>query len=133
MTQKFIRFIYNYHLVSLLFGFGIIALCMIKIPPQENQIEIPNFDKIVHFCMYVFLAGAYLFESSYKRTSGMPWNYIKALIYCGLMAGAIELGQRYLTDYRSGEWLDWWFGMAGAATSCVVAILIRLAFRSRGR
>ena len=133
MTRKFIQFIYNYHIFSILCGLGIIFLCLIRIPLQENTIEIPNFDKIVHFTMYLFLGGAYLFESTHKRTSSMLWIYTKNLIYCGIMAGGLELAQMYLTSYRSGEWLDFWCGMAGAFTSCVVAVLIRLAFRSRGR
>lgn len=133
MTRKFIQFVYNYHIFSILCGLGIIFLCFIRIPLQENPIQIPNFDKIVHFTMYLLLGGAYLFESTHKRTSSMLWIYTKNLIYCGIMAGAIELAQMYLTSYRSGEWLDWWFGVAGAFTSCVVAVLIRLAFRSRGR
>jgi VanZ family protein len=133
MTRKFIQFIYNYHIYSILCGLGIIVLCMIRIPMQETQIQIPHFDKIVHFTMYLMLGSAYLFESAHRRTGGMLRVYTKNMIYCGLMAGAIELAQMYLTSYRSGEWLDWWFGVAGAATSCVVAILVRLAFQSRGR
>lgn len=133
MTRKFIQFIYNYHIFSILCGLGIIVLCMIRIPMKETPIEIPYFDKIVHYTMYLLLGCAYLFESSHRRIGGMLWIYTKNLIYCGIMAGAIELAQRYLTEYRSGEWLDFWFGMAGALTSCVVAVLIRLAFRSHGR
>jgi len=133
MTRKIIQFIYNYHIFSILCGLGILFLCLIRIPLQESPIVIPYFDKIVHYIMYLMLGCAYLFESSHKRINGMLWIYTKNLIYCGIMAGAIELAQRYLTEYRSGEWLDFWFGMAGALTSCVVAVLIRLAFRSRGR
>lgn len=133
MTRKFIQFIYNYHIFSIICGLGIIFLCLIRIPLQETPIVIPYFDKIVHYTMYLLLGCAYLFESSHKRIDGMLWIYTKNLIYCGIMAGAIELAQRYLTEYRSGEWLDFWFGMAGALTSCGVAVLIRLAFRSHGR
>lgn len=133
MTRKFIQFIYNYHIFSILCGLAIIFLCLIRIPLQENPIQVPYFDKIVHFTMYLMLGCAYLFESSHKRINGMLWIYTKNLIYCGIMAGVIELVQGYMTDYRSGEWLDWWFGMAGALTSCGVAVLIRLAFRSHGR
>ena len=133
MTRKIIQFIYNYHIFSILCGLGIIFLCMIRIPLQDSPVQIPNFDKIVHFTMYLMLGSAYLFESSHRRVGGMLWIYTKNMIYCGLMAGAIELAQMYLTSYRSGEWLDWWFGVAGAFTSCVVTVLIRLAFRSHGR
>jgi VanZ family protein len=133
MTSKFAFILYKYHIASILMGFGIIALCLIPLPSDNSGINIPNFDKIVHYVMYVFLCGAYLFESSHKPTSGGLMNYAKGLFYCAIMAGSIELIQMYLTTYRSGEWLDFWFGMAGAFTSCLVAVLIRLAFRSRGR
>jgi VanZ family protein len=133
MTRKFIQFIYNYHIYSILCGLGIIVLCMIRIPIQESTIQIPNFDKIVHFTMYLFLGSAYLFESAHRRTGGMLWVYTKNMIYCAIMAGGLELAQMYLTTYRSGEWLDFWCGVAGALTSCLVAVLVRLAFRSRGR
>jgi VanZ family protein len=133
MTRKFIQFIYDYHIFSILCGLAIIILCLIRIPLKDKPIEIPNFDKIVHFVMYLLLGCAYLFESSHRRKGSMLQIYVKNLIYCGIMAGAIELAQMYLTSYRSGEWLDWWFGMAGAATSCVVGVLARLAFRLHGR
>jgi hypothetical protein len=133
MTRKIVKYIYKFHVFSIVLGLGIIALCLIQIPDTDEAITIPYFDKIVHYLMYLFLGGAYLFESSHKEKSGLFWNYAKEMIYCGLMAGAIELAQGYLTDYRSSEWLDFWFGMAGAFTSCVAAISIRLAFRSHGR
>lgn len=133
MTNQFAFFLYKYHIASVLLGFGIIGLCLIPIPSDNSGINIPYFDKIVHYVMYVLLCAAYLFESSHKPTSGRLLNYAKGLFYCAIVAGAIELAQLYLTTYRSGEWLDFWFGMAGALTSCLVALLIRRAFRSRGR
>ena len=133
MNEKIIRFFYKKHVASVLLGVGIVALCMIQMPNEEQAMTWPYFDKLVHFLMYLFLCGAYLFESSHKPSSGRMLNYLKGLIYCAIMAGTIELAQKYLTTYRSAEWLDFFAGMAGAITSCGLAILIRLAFRSRGR
>lgn len=133
MTKNIVLFLYKFHIVSIILGFGIIGLCFIKLPADNDGINIPYFDKIVHYIMYLFLCSAYLFESSHKASSGRFLNYVKGLFYCAIMAGTIELAQIFLTTYRSGEWADFWAGMAGAITSCLAAILIRLAFRSHGR
>jgi VanZ family protein len=133
MPQRIARFIYRYHIASIIGGLGIITICLIKLPDNESGITWPYFDKLVHYIMYLCLCGAYLFESSHKSTSGRFWNYAKGLFYCAVMAGAIEIAQETLTDYRSADWWDFWAGMAGALTSCGVAVLVRLSFRSRGR
>ena len=136
MIKKTADFLYRYHIFTIICALGIIGLCLMRIPLQDNSIQIKNFDKIVHFLMYLFLGTAYLFESRHKRSDSgwkTAWTYTKCMVFCAALAGAVELAQAGVTDYRSGDWMDWYWGLAGAFTSCAVAGLFRLAFQLRGR
>lgn len=133
MAEKFIHTVYKYHLFSIFCGLGIVLLCMVHIPQQNTGIDIPYFDKYVHFFMYLLLGCAYLFESTHRKKDGLLKAYLKNLLYCAVVAGTIEIAQAYLTSYRSGEWLDFWAGMAGALLSCGVAESARRAFRLHDR
>ncbi|MEG1573974.1 MAG: VanZ family protein [Bacteroidales bacterium] len=44
-----------------------------------------------------------------------------AAVICGIIT---ELGQEYLTDYRSGDIFDFIVNTAGAATGCLISAII---------
>jgi VanZ family protein len=133
MQLKLPVFIYKYHLLSIFTGLGILLLCLIKMPPNNDGITIPDFDKIVHFTMYLTLSGTYLIESTQRSDKSFFRICLGAILTAAIFGGAIELVQMYFTTYRSGEWKDWFCDLAGAFTSCAAGGFFRLAFRSHGR
>jgi VanZ family protein len=133
MHLKLPAFIFKYHLLSLFTGLAILLLCIIKLPPSESGIQIPYFDKMVHFTMYLALSGTYLLESTQHSDKSFFRICLMAIFLAAIFGGAIEFIQLYLTSYRSGEWMDWFSDLAGAVTGCVVGVFFHLAFRSHGR
>jgi VanZ family protein len=132
MTKKMLNTLYKYHIISILSGLLIFVICIIKIPQQDNNIQIPNFDKIVHFTMYLVLTAAFIFEST-KIGNGTGKNFLRvclmAFLWSAFLGGMIELAQAYFTNYRSGEWADWFCDLSGSLISCSASGLIRHAFR----
>lgn len=94
---------------------------------SKTILGIPT-DKVVHFCMFLpFPILAFLAYDKYTGNPGkvLVFGLITLLVGCLLAAGT-ELGQAYLTDYRSGDPLDFLADFAGLLTGSVIAILIDL-------
>ena len=87
---------------------AIVIYLSFNTPPKTDMEEIPNIDKVVHICMYGGLCGILWIE--YLRNHKNRFNGRKAILVAILLpilfSGAIELGQEYLTDNRSGDWFD---------------------------
>lgn len=94
---------------------------------SKTILGIPT-DKVVHFCMFLpFPILAFLAYDKYTGNPGkvLVFGLVTLLVGCLLAAGT-ELGQAYLTDYRSGDPLDFLADFAGLLTGSVIAILIDL-------
>ncbi len=114
---------------SILLGFMIIAVCMIKVPDTDSNINLPYFDKAVHFLMYFLLSAIYVYESSKNKSLSVFLINFKSVVYCALLAGAVELAQGMLTTTRSADFWDFLAGVAGAIMGCLAIGLIRRAFQ----
>ena len=85
-------------------------------------------DKIVHFVMYFGTALIFWFEwlRSHRRNGRKTIS--RGLVFCFcfpvLLGGLMELGQTYLTEYRNGEWMDFFANMLGAMFATVVSLLV---------
>jgi|WetSurMetagenome_2_1015567.scaffolds.fasta_scaffold124039_1 VanZ family protein len=89
---------------------------------QMPLINIPNFDKIVHFGMYFTLMSAILFENR-KVLKTNKYILLSSLIpvsYGILM----EILQGTITTTRSASIYDILFNTAGSLTSCLIFIWI---------
>lgn len=77
-------------------------------PPKTDVNEIPYMDKVVHICMYGGLCGVLWIEylRSHKNRFSKRRAILITILFPILFSGSIELGQEYLTNNRSGEWLD---------------------------
>lgn len=91
-------------------------------PPKTDMEEIPNIDKIVHVCMYLGLSGMIWLEylKSHRKSFNLKQVLIGALLGPVFLSGVIELGQEYLTNNRSGDWMD----LAANSLGAVLAVLI---------
>jgi VanZ family protein len=106
----------------------IFVLCTIKLPPQDNNISIPYFDKIVHFIMYLTLSLSFIIEkfiSAKEKIKNPVTTYLTVLAISFVVGGLIELVQAYLTSYRSGDIVDLICDVCGS----LIAILIISSFR----
>lgn len=79
-------------------------------PPSVRIPLFPGFDKLVHLCMYAGLSGVLWLEFLWNhRKDGkirIKHGIIGAVLCPIFFSGMIEIGQEYLTAYRSGDWLD---------------------------
>ena len=95
-------------LFRLIFGFsllGFVYLAAIEI--QSNKIEIPYFDKFLHFSIFLFLA--WLMDRSTEESIFHNKSYIYFLI---VYAVGIEVMQFFI-PYRSAEFYDLVADLAG--------------------
>ncbi len=101
-------FFWNYPL-SMLWAACILILCIMKIsdisPPKFN---FKGLDKCVHFAFFFFFTLFIFYEGNRQPYSPisrikLSWGLIAITILYG---GGIELLQKYIFTYRSGEWLD---------------------------
>lgn len=123
----------RYHFFSIVCGIMIIVLCTIKLPPQDNDISIPNFDKFVHFMMYLALSLSFITErflSAKKKPIRPAPIYLFILAVSFIVGGLIELVQAYLTSYRSGDIIDLLCDVCGSLTAILIVSTFRY-FRRR--
>lgn len=94
---------------------------------RDNPIEIdvPFYDKWVHFLMYAVLSFAFQIDCYLDvRRTGKPWSSGKRIILFLLLPGVwgllMELAQEYLTTWRSGDPLDALANIVGALLGYVL-------------
>lgn len=92
-------------------------------PPQLDA-NIPlfeGFDKLVHMAMYGLISTTLWVEFLHNHRHHTPVPYYRAWIGACLapilFGGLMELAQAYLTNYRSGDWLDFLANSVGALSA----------------
>lgn len=111
------------------YPFSILVLLMVIYlsffkPPSLNVPLFEGFDKFVHFCMYGGVSGVlwieYLWNHRREKIS-LKRGMIGATICPIVFGGIMELGQQYLTMYRSGDWFDFMANSLGVLTATLIA------------
>lgn len=106
------RIITTYPLTILILA--IILFLSLFNPPETEISSITNIDKLAHICMYggleLVLWAEYL--RHHDKLSGRKLILL-AVIAPILFSGSMELAQLYLTENRSGEWMDMVANSAG--------------------
>ncbi len=121
---------------SLLCTLAIIVLSLAPIGAPEVAQDVPFYDKWAHFVMYGTLALIVWWELCRKEskieTGKIETGKIKPskLIVLGIIFPIIlgilmELGQAYLTTYRSGECMDAIANSTGVLLGSLIAFLTR--------
>jgi VanZ family protein len=102
-------------------------------PPEvpEDLVE-NNFDKIVHFLMFLALSGVVFFDATgyFKRQISFSRIFFASFLYPTLFSGLIEIIQEYFSPFRTGDWIDFLFDGIGAFVGIVICSIInsRLPF-----
>ena len=108
---------------TIIFSLIILILCIL---PQndipESRINIPHFDKILHFGVYFILAIIFSFEL--QKLYSIFSKILIILIYSFILGAAIEIIQNYLIETRSGDWFDLIADIVGSIVGIGVFILL---------
>ncbi|MFA5649391.1 MAG: VanZ family protein [Bacteroidales bacterium] len=90
--------------------------------PKISMLEIPHFDKVVHFALFFVLAIFLLSESNKLRKQGELTRFA-AVVALSVSFGfglTIELLQFFVLTTRSGSLLDFVANMAGALAAVLI-------------
>ncbi|GHV25259.1 membrane protein [Bacteroidia bacterium] len=110
-----IVFLKKYWLSTLLCAV-ILVLCFADMSQVEADMPMTNFDKLVHFVMFLAVSGVVFFENTahLKLKTSERRLFFGSLIFPIVFSGLIEIMQEYLTAYRTGDWMDFLFDSIGA-------------------
>ena len=86
--------------------------------------DVDNSDKILHFLMYLGV-GLTFWTEWLKGHSFAFGSMLRGSIFClffpVVLGGLIELGQEYITEYRSGDVWDFVSNVAGSLVATILA------------
>lgn len=116
-------------------------------PPHTELDEITNFDKFVHFSMYLGFSAVIWLEylrrhrqdssrlAIHNTAFSVSWSKLLmgAMVLPIALSGVIELGQEYLTTYRGGEWWDFASNSTGVAVASLCGYFFLKCRRNKGR
>lgn len=94
----------------------LVVICYLSFfkPASAPQIEIPNLDKIAHFCMYLGLSMMVWVDLFRYKKIQPKIGWILGFILPVIISGIIEILQSVLTSYRGGDWYDFLANSLGA-------------------
>lgn len=125
-----IRWIFVRYPMSMLVTLLLLGLSFYNFTNVPNP-DVPFADKWVHGLMYLGVSGMFWLE--WLRSHPLcKRTYLRGSIFCvGLpviLGGLIEIGQKYLTTCRQGDWYDFWANCLGVAcaTLLVFTVLVPL-------
>lgn len=122
--MKLISLIGKYWISILLSGI-IIILCFMSTEPMPS-VPMSNFDKLVHFLMFLGLSGVVFFDNTKYFRKQISYQRIiwGSFFFPTIFSGLIELMQEYLSSYRTGDWMDFLWDTVGAFVGLAICLKI---------
>ncbi len=121
------------YIFSILVTLVVVVISLMPITEVPNLGDIPLMDKWVHFLMYGGLCCVYWFDfyrNGHQRREYSKW--MKWIVICPIaLGGLMELCQKYLTTYRSGEWLDFVANTVGVLLAIPIGLFVVHAIKPR--
>ena len=113
------------HWMSIPLCFMILYLCFMD-TQSLPKVGMSNFDKLIHFTMYLTMSLVIFFENTnYFKKKVLVSNIVYfSFFFPVIYSGLIELGQEYISPFRTGDWMDFYFNVAGAFTGLIICLLI---------
>jgi VanZ family protein len=110
--------------ISVLIVIVILILCFINPPELPVKLPMTNFDKLVHFLMFLGLSGTVFFDNSFYFKKRVGWVLIfwGSFLFPTVLSGGIEIAQEYLTATRRGDWMDFLFDVIGVLCGCSICL-----------
>ncbi len=122
-----IKNIFSRYRLSLFILCVIVYLSLFKSAGVNDIYKIPDIDKVAHFLMY---AGFCLILWLEYLRSHYKLNFRKIILWAiispVLFSGAMEIAQCYITDYRTGDWADFFFNTLGVLSAGIFSICVTL-------
>lgn len=118
--------------ITMLLLVAITVLCFMDTTPLPEA-PMTDFDKLIHFLMFAVVSGTIFFENShyFKHPVSSRRIVLGSFLFPIIFSGLIEIGQEYLTPYRSGDWMDFLYDCIGAAVGYVVCLVINRRITSK--
>lgn len=91
---------------------------------SKINFDIEYGDKYIHYCMYFIFTLILLFEINSKNFK-IKFILLKLTFLAIFLSGIIEIMQEYLTDHRSGEWMDFLANSLGSLTALLFFITFK--------
>lgn len=110
----------------------IILYLSLKDANELNKVQfldIPNFDKFVHFCMYFALMSVAIFET--RKSPGRSPSLLLLALYPFLFGVIMEILQKTITTTRSASIFDVIFNTIGILISVLIWILILRGYKKK--
>ena len=103
----------------------ILILCMIN-PSDLPTSPMTNFDKVVHWIMFMGLSGTVFFEGTayFRKKVSNHRLFWGSFVFPIVFSGLIEILQEYVSSGRTGDWGDFLFDVIGAFSGLVICWLI---------
>ena len=113
------------HWISIPLCLTILYLCFMN-SQSFPDVGVLNFDKFVHFVMFLGVSGVIFFENtSYlRKKTSLQTIVVFSFIFPTVYSGLIEIGQEYLAPTRFGDWMDFLFDGIGAFLGLIICLLI---------
>ena len=120
------------YFLTIIFSSLFLCLCLIS---MQDLPEAPmtNFDKLVHFLMFLSLSGCVFFENTkyLKRKISRRRIVWGSFIFPTVFSGLIEIMQEYLTPFRCGDWMDFLWDTMGTLLGLVICLIINAKLKER--
>ncbi|MBO4800843.1 MAG: VanZ family protein [Bacteroidaceae bacterium] len=103
----------------------VMGLSLFPFGPMEIVEDVPLADKWTHMVMYFGLTAVFWLEywrghDGLERQIVIPWGMVAPIV----LGGVMELMQKYCTNYRSGEWMDFVADSIGVAIGVLVGLTL---------
>ena len=122
--RRFLNIFLRYP-VSLLLVSMILYLSLYKPAGKSALMMFANMDKVAHFLMYASLSAVMWYEHYRARHRVQILSLlVMSFVLPTLFSGAMEYMQDWLTDYRSADYMDFVFNVAGVLSANVVCFFV---------
>ncbi|HQE34013.1 MAG TPA: VanZ family protein [Flavobacterium alvei] len=112
-------------LYSAIFWTGIILFLSLENANEIKQIEIPNFDKLIHAVFHFVFTTLWFLYLKKKLVTITNFRLLSFALMGSFFFGiAIELMQQYFTTTRSADVLDVLANLFGASLAVISIILL---------
>ena len=107
--------------ISITLSTVILVLCMMS-PSDFPDAPMSNFDKIVHWIMFMGLSGTVFFDGTdyFRKKISNLHLFWGSFVFPIVFSGLIEILQEYVTPFRTGDWGDFLFDVIGAFCGLVI-------------
>ena len=125
---------------TILFSIIILILCLLPSSgTSHSRLNIPHFDKILHFGFYFMLSVIFVYEirlnhvnrKKSNKSSSKFRKIVIVFLYCVVLGLLIEILQHYLIASRSDDLLDLVADTLGAIFGIVFMRIFNIILKSK--